>query len=255
MNLRFHLELIFPADLQRCISHLLDFSCWYAKMHCIAEDRWLRWCLVGGWWFKWYIADIFLESDDAWWSKWWQKFGAELIHQLANTGVVYQLTAHIQFCQGWPCIYDICTLNNFRSNIDGVYHITDWFLKTFVQIHLPWNKVRMLSDFIIFSLWAASPRWSPCIIFTLMHIAQVPENQLQLLRPYQARVQKSLEKLDVPGLSINLIILIILIIMIIILLIMFTLIIINESVNIIGLKPCLSITNQHYIVSSSTNSF
>ena len=85
-----------------------------------------------------------------------------------------------------------------------------------------------------------------------MHIAQVPENQLQLLRPYQARVQKSLEKLDVPGLSINLIILII---MIIILLIMFTLIIINESVNIIGLKPCLSITNQHYIVSSSTNSF
>ena len=152
-------------------------------------------------------------------------------------------------------VYDICTLNNFRSNIDGVYHITDWFLKTFVQIHLPWNKVRMLSDFIIFSLWAASPRWSPCIIFTLMHIAQVPENQLQLLRPYQARVQKSLEKLDVPGLSINLIILIILIIMIIILLIMFTLIIINESVNIIGLKPCLSITNQHYIVSSSTNSF
>merc|ERR1719234_322741 len=28
---------------------------------------------------------------------------------------------------------------------------------------------------------------------------QVPENQLQLLRPYQARVQKSLEKLDVPA--------------------------------------------------------
>ena len=28
---------------------------------------------------------------------------------------------------------------------------------------------------------------------------QVPENQLQQLRPYQARVQKSLEKIDVPG--------------------------------------------------------